>query len=116
MTRGKLLTSSGDVVVAPCFRTTNMIDRMRGLLFRDPPAAGAGLLIDPCASIHTFFMSYAIDVVFLDREYRVLRRLSNVKPWRMSACVNAAMTLEMAQSAAQTIGLEPRMELQWQAD
>jgi uncharacterized protein len=42
-----------------------------------------GLWLDPCGGIHTWGMRYAIDVLFLDREMRVLRVARNVRPWRM---------------------------------
>ena len=47
MIRGKLIAKSGAVIVDPCLRTTNVFDRMRGLLLRPVPANGSGLLIDP---------------------------------------------------------------------
>ena len=47
--------------------------RMRGLLGRRGLAEGEGLLLQPAGSIHTFFMRFPIDVVFLDREQRVVR-------------------------------------------
>ena len=56
---------------------------MRGLLGRDGLDNGCGILITPCASIHTYFMRFNIDVVFLDRDYKVLRVASNVPPWQI---------------------------------
>ena len=46
--------------------------------------AGTGLWIDPCPSIHMFFMRYAIDVLFLDRELRVTRAIESLAPWRVA--------------------------------
>lgn len=57
--------------------------RLRGLLCRPEPQAGSGLLLLPSRGIHTFFMWYPIDVVFLDRELRVLRLCEAVAPWRV---------------------------------
>ena len=116
MTRGKLVAKSGRVIVDPCLRTTNMFDRLRGLLLRAAPDAGAGLLIDPCDSVHTFFMPYAIDVVYLDEDYRVLGDARRMRPWRMSLCRSARMTLELAASEAARLGIVPDLELVWQAD
>jgi uncharacterized membrane protein (UPF0127 family) len=114
MTLGRLVASSGKVVVDPCMRTTNTWDRLRGLLLRQEPPAGAGLLIDRCASVHTFFMSFPIDIVYLDSDYRVIRSIEVLTPWRLSACRTARMTLELAARQANTLGLIPNMELQWQ--
>ena len=115
MTLGKLVDKSGTVLVDPCARTTNLFDRMRGLLFRPPPRPGTGLLIDRCASVHTFAMSYPIDVVYLDDDYRVVRRIDSMRPWRMSGCRSARMTLELAAGQALALGVEPALELEWQA-
>ena len=114
MTRGQLVAKSGRVIVDPCMRTTNAFDRLRGLLFREVPASGAGFLIDPCASVHTFFMPYPIGVVYLDDCYRVVRTIDTLKPWRLSACRAAHMTLELAARQAAALGLVPDLELQWQ--
>ena len=58
-------------------------ERARGLIGREPPPAGRGLLITRCNCIHTCFMRYSIDLAFLDREGRVVRRVANVRPWRI---------------------------------
>jgi len=56
-----------------------------------------GLWIVPCPMIHTFFMKFAIDVVFLDRELSAVRVLENLRPWRLSPWVwRAHSVLELA--------------------
>ena len=56
-----------------------------------------GLWIVPCPMIHTFFMKFAIDVLFLDRELRVVRVLEELRPWRLSPWVfRAHSVLELA--------------------
>lgn len=57
--------------------------RFRGLQFRARLPPGAGLLLVPCSSIHTFWMRFAIDVVLLDRQGRVLAVRRGVRPWRI---------------------------------
>jgi len=57
--------------------------RSIGLMGRPSLKAGLGLLLRPCNSIHTCFMRFSIDVIFLDVQNRVVRIRSNVKPWRM---------------------------------
>jgi hypothetical protein len=69
--------------------------RRKGLLGRDGLLPGEGLWIKPCESVHTFFMRFAIDLVYLDRELRVKKVRSNVGPWRMSACLSARSVLEL---------------------
>ncbi len=57
-------------------------ERARGLIARPAPAPGRGLLIPRCNAIHTLFMRYPIDAVFLDRAGRVVRRVRGIRPWR----------------------------------
>lgn len=59
------------------------IRRHLGLLVRPKLAPGEALWLDPCGGIHTFGMGYAIDVVFLDPNLRVLRVACNVHPWQV---------------------------------
>lgn len=75
----------------------NMISRLVGLMFRaSPPQNAEGLLLDPCNSIHTFFMRYPIDVVFLNSKNEVIKVIRNLKPWRMTwIYFRASKTLEL---------------------
>jgi uncharacterized membrane protein (UPF0127 family) len=69
--------------------------RSKGLLGREGLLPGEGLWIIPCESVHTFFMRFAIDLVYLDRKLCVRKVRSNVGPWRMSACFSARSVLEL---------------------
>jgi uncharacterized protein len=74
--------------------------RSRGLLGRTSMTSRQGLWIVPCPMIHTFFMKFAIDVVFLDRSLRAVRVIENLKPWRLSPWVfRAHSVLELAGGA-----------------
>ena len=57
-------------------------ERARGLIGRPAPAPGCGLLIPRCNAIHTFFMRYPIDAIFLDAENRPVRTVRGIRPWR----------------------------------
>jgi uncharacterized membrane protein (UPF0127 family) len=61
----------------------NIFSRMKGLMF-DEKIDGDGLLIRPCNSIHTFFMRFEIDVVFLNKDLKIVKIIRNMPPWRMS--------------------------------
>jgi uncharacterized protein len=75
--------------------------RRKGLLGRDGLAEGEGLWIAPCESVHTFFMRFAIDLVYLDRQHRVKKVRANVGPWRLSACFSAHSVIELPVGAIQ---------------
>jgi uncharacterized protein len=69
--------------------------RRKGLLGRESLLPGEGLWIAPCESVHTFFMRFAIDLVYLDRKHRVKKVRDGVGPWRLSACFSAHSVLEL---------------------
>jgi uncharacterized protein len=69
--------------------------RRKGLLGRDSLLPGEGLWIAPCESVHTFFMRFSIDLVYLDRKHKVKKIRSSVGPWRLSACFSAHSVLEL---------------------
>jgi uncharacterized protein len=78
--------------------------RRTGLLKHTGLAAGEGLWIVPCASVHTFFMKFPIDLVYLDRHQRVRKVRHAVGPWKLSACLSARTILELAPGTAQASG------------
>lgn len=69
--------------------------RSKGLLGRDGLDTGGGLWIIPCESVHTFFMRFPIDLVYLDRRNRVRKVRSAVGPWKVSACLSARSIIEL---------------------
>ena len=70
------------VVAERCRVATSFWARMVGLLRSPEPEPGQGLLIRRAQSIHTWFMRYPIDVVFIDRSWRVTRTAERLRPWR----------------------------------
>jgi len=69
--------------------------RNKGLLGRKGLGAGEGLWITPCESVHTFFMQFPIDLVYLDRKNRVRKLCNSVPAWRISVCLSAHSILEL---------------------
>jgi hypothetical protein len=87
---------SSQVVAEEVERAVSFAARLRGLLGRSQLPEGRALAIEPCSSVHTFFMRFPIDVVFLDREGRVLRAVHSLKPWRATRIVpRAALVVEL---------------------
>jgi uncharacterized membrane protein (UPF0127 family) len=74
-----------NVVLVPRVRVgASFLDRFLGLMGRRPPGPGYGLLLSPCSSLHTCFMRFTLDAVFLDAESRVVRVVRGIRPWRMA--------------------------------
>ena len=70
--------------------------RRTGLLKHSKLADGEGLWIVPCEGVHTFFMKFPIDVIYLDRKKTVRKLAPNMAPWRISFCLRAHSVLELA--------------------
>lgn len=86
-----------DIEVANTFFT-----RFKGLMLRKNFPAEKALLLDPCPQIHTCFMRFAIDAIFLDKSGKVLYVKENMKPWRFGKFVRGAKyTLEFAANTLQ---------------
>lgn len=79
--------------------------RMRGLLGRSDLPRGEGILLRPARSVHTFFMRFAIDVVFLDENDVVVEVTSNLQPWRAAGSKAARSVVELRAGEAEARGL-----------
>ncbi len=80
---------------------------MRGLLGRRYLLAGEGLLLRPAGAIHTAFMNFPIDAVFLDRQDVVLSVAHELTPWRAASKRGAAAVLELPAGSVRARGIEP---------
>jgi uncharacterized membrane protein (UPF0127 family) len=87
--------------------------RMRGLMGRPSLLAGEGMLIRPAPAIHTAFMRFSIDALFLDRDLRVLEIVEDLPPWRIASQRRARAVLELAagESARCGVHVGDRLEL-----
>jgi uncharacterized membrane protein (UPF0127 family) len=86
----------GKTVAARVEKADTAATRSKGLLGRASLPADEGLWIVPCPMIHTLFMKFPIDVLFLDSELRVRRVIENLPPWRFSPWVwSASSVLEL---------------------
>jgi len=74
---------------------TSFAARSQGLLGRSGLKPDTGLLIDPCSSIHMWFMRFPIDVIFLDGKNRVVGLRRNIKPWGMAWSWRGTKTIEL---------------------
>jgi uncharacterized protein len=100
----------GTVLCANVEEAQGAMGRGKGLMGRNALPADAGMLIGsgpliPMMWIHTFFMRFPIDLVFLDRAGRIVRVMAGVKPWRVTAPVfGARSVLELEAGATQRNG------------
>ena len=100
-----LQRQDGRVVCEHLLVAARPLRRMRGLLGRSDLPEGEGILLRPAGSVHTFFMRFPIDVVFLDKEDRVLGIESTVPPWRTANRRGAKSVVELAAGECERRGL-----------
>jgi hypothetical protein len=98
VTRGNVLCERAVVAATP-------LTRMRGLLGRRSLPIGDGLLISPTPSIHTMFMRFPIDAVFVDADFQVVKLVGNLRPWRAAGSTVASSVLELAPGQVALRGL-----------
>lgn len=103
-TRNTVLAATAQVADTSATRRTGLLKHTH----LDP---GDGLWIKPCESVHTFFMKFAIDLVYLDRKLKVRKVRHAVPPWRLSACLTAHSILELPAGTAKQTGTEAGDEL-----
>jgi len=96
-TRGTILGDAIDVADSSETRRTGLL-KHKGL------ERGQGLWIVPCESVHTFFMKFAIDLVYIDKNHKVKKVRHAVAPWRLSACLAAHSIIELPAGAAKESG------------
>jgi uncharacterized membrane protein (UPF0127 family) len=104
---------TGRVVVERCERAERMRERIRGLLGRDGLEPDTGLWIARTGSVHTFFMRFPMDAVFLDKELRVRKIVPAVKPFRFAWSRGSRSVVELAAGEAMRVGLVEGMQLSW---
>ncbi len=86
--------------------------RRIGLLKHERLEPGQGLWIVPCESVHTFFMKFPIDLVYLDKRRKVRKVRSAVPAWRLSACLSAHSVLELPAGTVERTGTAVGDELE----
>lgn len=100
-----MLTSSGGSVVAPQLEAAlDSATRRRGLLGRDT-WIDAALVIAPCMAVHTFFMRFAIDVLFVNHSGTIVGISHALGPWRIACSWRAFATIELPAGTVERVGL-----------
>jgi len=106
VTRGSVLGNEVDVADTRAKRNT-------GLLKHTGLEPGHGLWIVPCEGIHTFFMKFAIDVVFIDRKRRVRKVVRDLGPWRLAMSMTAHSVIELPVGVIDASGTQKGDQLEW---
>jgi uncharacterized membrane protein (UPF0127 family) len=95
----------GNALSTQARRADSFLARGRGLMMAPPLPEGGGLVIEPCNSIHMFFMRYPLDIIFLDKAGEVVFMYRGIKPWRMGRVVKGArLAIELPEGAIERSG------------
>ncbi|MGV8984639.1 DUF192 domain-containing protein [Clostridium sp.] len=84
----KSLKYNGEIIFE-VFIADSYVKRLFGYMFRNKPHHEA-ILLKPCNSIHTFFMKFNIDVLFLDEDMRVIKKIEKLRPGQIVTIVRGA--------------------------
>ena len=101
-----LINERTDTPVATAVElATTRRTRRKGLLGRNSLDPQSAIVLVPCTAVHTAFMRFPIDVVFVDRGGRAVRVVHNLHPWRIAAARKAHSVIELAAGRAREAGI-----------
>lgn len=107
------LIESGRTVVPRCYVAESFVTRLVGLMGRRSIPRDEALAFPRCNSIHTFFMRFPIDVVFVDQSGRVVKVIERLRPWRMLLPQRGAKhVIELGESRSRELGIREGMRLE----
>lgn len=103
----KIINKAGNSVIADdAIFAKALLKRMKGLLGRKEFGKGQAIILEPCNSIHTFFMSFPIDVLFLNKDNNVIKAIPCVKPFRLTRIYfNAVRCIELPSGTIQNTSI-----------
>lgn len=116
MRYGTIIVSRNEIEVISLkgLKTQSMKERLGGLLVLESLEKNQALWIGPCNSIHTLGMKYALDLVYIDKHNKVCGLVGNVKPWRLSLCIQAKAVMELTADSLQYLDIQCGDNCKWQ--
>jgi uncharacterized membrane protein (UPF0127 family) len=105
-------TRNNRIVARTLLTAFDSASRRKGLLDHDALADGSAMIIAPTSAIHTFAMRFAIDVIFVSKDGRVLKVRQHVRPRRIAAAWRAHAVVELPAGAIERSDTRPGDQLQ----
>ena len=112
MISGKLVGKNINISIK-IDQTETILEKTIGLIGSKKLPQGRGLLLQKCRFIHSFFMTFPIDVIYLDRNYCVVGTKQSMSPNRLSGCFSAFYTLELASGEIDRLGVVNGQVFEW---
>jgi uncharacterized protein len=85
--------TKGSCVASEVYEARSFLERLKGLLGKSGLKEGEGMLLEPAYQIHTWFMKFAIDVLFLDRDRKIIHLIKDLKPYRVSGLYKSSRSV-----------------------
>ena len=98
---------TGHVIADRLLSSFDSKTRRTGLLAHDTFPRGSAMIIAPTNAIHTFFMKFAIDVLFVARDGRIVKIREAIHPWRMSAAWGGYGVIELSAGSLEQSDIRP---------
>jgi uncharacterized protein len=95
---------TGDAIATRVVAAFDSGSRRQGLLGRRGLLAGEALVLAPCSSVHTAFMRFPLDLIFVSRDGRVVKTSPGVRPWRIRLAWRAFAVVELASGSLDRSG------------
>jgi len=108
-----LQREDGTIICERCKVSDRAPRRVRGLLGRKQLDPDEGMLLRPAWSVHTAFLRFPIDVLFVNGEQVVMKKVANLKPFRTATCLGAREVVELAAGVCDRLGIEAGQRLSW---
>jgi uncharacterized membrane protein (UPF0127 family) len=108
-----LQREDGTIICERCKVADRVPRRVRGLLGRKQLEPNEGMLLRPAWSVHTAFLRFPIDVLFINGEQIVMKKVAHLKPFRTAACLGAREVVELAAGVCDRLGIEAGQRLSW---
>ncbi len=100
--------TKGTIIATDVSFANTAFKRMQGLLGRKTFAVGQSLVIQPCNSIHTCFMRFAIDILFVSKDNQVIQAIKHLPPFRFSPlCFRSRFVIELPPGTIQATSTNP---------
>lgn len=88
--------SNNKIIASEVVMADTFITRLKGLMFKERLEEDSAMLICPCNSVHTFFMKFPLDILFISKEYEVLYVIKNMLPQNISPFIRKSfLVLEL---------------------
>jgi len=95
--------SKHETVAKVVFFADSPLKRMQGLLGKKSLGISEAMIIKPCNAVHTFFMRFPIDVLFVDKHNKVVKLIANLPSFRLSPiCFSSQFVIELPAGTIQT--------------